>query len=523
MNIASFLPYGSYARYSIRARTFTRVLEWGPHPTLRKSPSMNSVGEREAAIAHMAESSEAVAALRQHVQEIADGAAFKGSHRSAQFLGYIVEHAIAGNFDSLKERMIGMELFGRSPSYDTSEDAIVRVTASDVRKRLLQHYGRHGTASDFRISLPIGSYVPEIVRSSESYPAHPSGNSVMGEDRAADSPQTGPAAVHEPVITAAPEPPLSNCTFPEAEHAGPQSKVRGKRWLLLAAIVAALNLAFWAFAWKHLSARAEALPVAGPPWSAFFASSHPTHFVASDPDIEAIQVLSHTRISVSDYANRRYLPQPNNLPPIVQKLCIDILHGDKASTVDTQVAVDISALARSYGRKIDVLGARDLQISNLKTDDNFIFLGSPISNPWSSVFDDQLDFRFVSADTPSGKSSGIESIRNFHPRAGESTFYLPSAKGGGTGESFAIVALVANPDQSGQVLLLAGADREGTQAAGRLVTDLPRLAAAMQMCGIAPSGPARHFELLLRVDTMAGYPTQSVVAVCHLLPGSAAR
>src|ERR1700758_5128866 len=125
--------------------------------------SMNPVGAREADIARIAESDSAVASLRQHLKEIIDGTAFNGSHRSAQFLGYIVEKSIAGDFESLKERVIGVELFGRSPSYNTGEDAIVRVTASDVRKRLLQHYGTYGTSSGLRISLPLGSYVPEIV------------------------------------------------------------------------------------------------------------------------------------------------------------------------------------------------------------------------------------------------------------------------------------------------------------------------------------------------------------------------
>lgn len=488
---------------------------------------MNSVGEREAAIAHMAASREAIAALRQHVGEIVDGAAFKGSHRSAQFLVYIVERAIAGSFDSLKERMIGMELFGRPPSYDTSEDAIVRVTASDVRKRLLQHYGRNGTASDFRISLPLGSYIPEITRASESLTPHGNDGSMPRDlgQKPADapvSPQSSIATLAEPEpdATAAPEPALA--VRPEVEAANSHGR-SGRRWLTVAVALVALNLGLWAVAWRHFAVRAEVPPVAGPPWSALFGSSRPTHLITSDPDIEGIQVLSGTVISISDYANHRYLPQHNNLPPIVEKICIDILHGDKASTADTQVAVEIAALARSYARKIDVVGARELQFSNLKTDDNFIFLGSPVSNPWFAAFNDQLDFRFVAANTPSGKSSGMEAVRDFHPRAGEPAFYLPSAKGGGTGESYAIVALVGNPDQNGQVMLLAGADREGTLAAGRLVTDLPRLSAAMQTCGISPSGPARHFELLLRVNTMADYPTQAVVAACHLLPGPAAR
>src|SRR6266700_8173855 len=129
-------------------------------------PSMNPIDAREADILKLAASETDVVLLRKHLKDIVEGSAFRGSHRSGQFLSYIVEQAITGNFESLKERVIGVELFGRSPSYDTGEDAIVRVTASDVRKRLLQHYGKYGASSEFRISLPLGSYIPEIIRDS---------------------------------------------------------------------------------------------------------------------------------------------------------------------------------------------------------------------------------------------------------------------------------------------------------------------------------------------------------------------
>ena len=69
----------------------------------------------------------------------------------------MVEKALDGDFDLLKERLIGSELFGRSPGYDTGEDAIVRVAASDLRKRLLQFYGSSNPQSRFRIDLPPGS------------------------------------------------------------------------------------------------------------------------------------------------------------------------------------------------------------------------------------------------------------------------------------------------------------------------------------------------------------------------------
>src|ERR1700761_66934 len=123
---------------------------------------MNSTAQSHPRTAKIAETPEEIAFVRQHLQEVLASAAFRGSQRSAQFLKHIVEQSIAGSFDSLKERAIGIELFGRSPSYDTGEDAIVRVTASDVRKRLLQHYGKYGSPSELRLGLPLGSYVPEV-------------------------------------------------------------------------------------------------------------------------------------------------------------------------------------------------------------------------------------------------------------------------------------------------------------------------------------------------------------------------
>src|ERR1700735_4325326 len=127
------------------------------HITVPADPRTSEIGK-------ILETESDIELFQQHLKEVIEGAAFKDSHRSGQFLKYIVDQAIACHFESLKERVIGIELFGRSPTYDTGEDAIVRVTASDVRKRLLQHYGRDGATSEFRIGLPAGGYIPEIHR-----------------------------------------------------------------------------------------------------------------------------------------------------------------------------------------------------------------------------------------------------------------------------------------------------------------------------------------------------------------------
>jgi hypothetical protein len=85
------------------------------------------------------------------------------------------------------------------------------------------------------------------------------------------------------------------------------------------------------------------------------------------------------------------------------------------------------------------------------------------------------------------------------------------------------MALVKNPDQSGQVLLLAGANEEGTEAAGKFATDLIRLSTELNKCGITPSGPVRHFEMLLHLNTMAGTPNNIDLVACHILPDPSAH
>ena len=97
---------------------------------------------------------------------------FRSSKRSQDFLRYVVEHTLTGHADMLKERTIGIEVFGRSTSYEPSDDATVRVKAGDVRKRLGLYYAEQGAHNPVRIEMPAGTYVPEF-RWSEVTPSAP--------------------------------------------------------------------------------------------------------------------------------------------------------------------------------------------------------------------------------------------------------------------------------------------------------------------------------------------------------------
>jgi len=86
---------------------------------------------------------------------------FRGSKRLSGFLRYIVIETLDnGGGAELKERLIGVHVFGRPADYDTSAEPVVRVSAGDLRKRIAQYY--HDPASDheLRIDLPVGSYHP---------------------------------------------------------------------------------------------------------------------------------------------------------------------------------------------------------------------------------------------------------------------------------------------------------------------------------------------------------------------------
>lgn len=86
---------------------------------------------------------------------------FHASKKCSRFLRHIINAAMDGRIDSLKERTLGVDVFEREPHYDTNQDPIVRGTAGEVRKRLAQYY-QDVPEGKFRFSLPAGSYVPEL-------------------------------------------------------------------------------------------------------------------------------------------------------------------------------------------------------------------------------------------------------------------------------------------------------------------------------------------------------------------------
>jgi len=98
---------------------------------------------------------------------------FRNSKRYPTLLRYIVEETLEGRGPQLKERTLGVDVFGRPGDYDTASDPIVRVTIAEIRKRIAQYYHEDAHASELRIELTPGSYIPEFLPGKHEVDATP--------------------------------------------------------------------------------------------------------------------------------------------------------------------------------------------------------------------------------------------------------------------------------------------------------------------------------------------------------------
>ena len=115
---------------------------------------------RSSATRHVAFNESERDAIREQLERMLANPLFKNSRRYPNLLRYLVERTLEGEQEQLRERTLGVEVFGREQNYDTNADPVVRATAGEIRKRIAQYYHEHGHEGDLRIDLSPGSYVP---------------------------------------------------------------------------------------------------------------------------------------------------------------------------------------------------------------------------------------------------------------------------------------------------------------------------------------------------------------------------
>lgn len=106
--------------------------------------------------------SEQAGEIRAQLERVLNSRHFRGSRRCQILLRHVTEQTLAGDTLALKERTLGINVFGRTSDYDTSQDPVVRATAAEIRKKLAQYYQEPAHEAEPRIELSPGSYVPEF-------------------------------------------------------------------------------------------------------------------------------------------------------------------------------------------------------------------------------------------------------------------------------------------------------------------------------------------------------------------------
>ena len=100
--------------------------------------------------------------LEQQLKRMELSAPFFRADQVCAFLRYIVSETAAGREKQLKQYSIAVDALGAPPDFDPDSDALVRVHAQRLRKKLEDYYAGPGAKDRVRITLSKGSYAPEI-------------------------------------------------------------------------------------------------------------------------------------------------------------------------------------------------------------------------------------------------------------------------------------------------------------------------------------------------------------------------
>lgn len=402
----------------------------------------------------------------QLTQRIVSSPCFQKAERLRSLLTYVVEESLRGNAAQLTEQHIGQAVFGKPAGYSPSEDSSVRANARLLRLRLHEYYDLYGRAEPLVLTLPKGTYVPVF--------------------------EPGAAALPDPEAASTPAPPPAPMPPPAAPS------TRGRRWIWLACGLAGLLAGYFA---GRLRPAAPAADLAPWPLSEVFASSAQTQIVISDINYGLLSILGGRLLKLDEYIGPGYPGnmQPPAVTPREKELASHLSRTSYVSYADarmTQRLIEAAGTARSG---ILIRSARDLKTREL-SDGNFLFLGSPSSNLWVSLFEDRLNF--VERKSP-GEAAYFE---NRKPAEGEQARYAGIPKTGSSGVEYASIALLPGQAQRGNVLILQGAQQEGTEAAGMLLATEQgrrRLRAAL---ALPPEGEVRnvYFEALIRSRVVGG-------------------
>ena len=99
-------------------------------------------------------------AIENQTARILASPVFSKSERMSRFLQFIVQRALDGRSEDLKEYSIALEVFDKEESFDPRIDPTVRSEARRLRSKLAEYYETAQDDDKIQIDLPKGAYAP---------------------------------------------------------------------------------------------------------------------------------------------------------------------------------------------------------------------------------------------------------------------------------------------------------------------------------------------------------------------------
>jgi len=403
------------------------------------------------------------AAVREQLERLLAHPLFSNSKRYPVLLAHTVEQTLKGNGTELKERSIGIDVFGRSPSYDANADPVVRITAGEVRKRLVQYYYDSAHDGELVIELPSGSYVPIF---------H------LPEPPQLPEPPT-PIEVAAPI--AAPSP------VPVPPHPVPR-----RRWLILAFLGGLSLAASFAIGWKirdiHNFQPPTSIdrfwePITDGTTTATYCLGEP----AKNLDVGSINSLEN--------------PPPSNPQP--EPLYFRLHLSGHLALADVITLTRTAAALETRHKAFRVLPASEASFSQLR--EGPIVLIGGFDNIWTLRVTQKLRFGFESkdgvaliVDRKSPKQTSWATAWDLH--------YQKLSR------DYAIVARIHDSTTGQPVIVAAGISEEGTEAAGEILYNPVYLDSLIAK--LPPNWEQLNMEAVIETQVIEDHPgPPSILAV----------
>ncbi len=386
-------------------------------------------------------------AIHEQLERLLSNSHFKQSRRFPSFLRFVIDQTLLGQTDMLKERTLGIEIFGREADYDTASDPIVRVTATEIRKRIAQYYQEPGHESELRLSLPAGSYIPQF--------HWPQAARENGRSETAIAPLP-PASVTAERLEVETEP------------------SRTRRWFwrpATAALLAAVVLCAGAIVLWHSAQRSPFDFF----WGPLVKSSEPVLFCVADQS-------RYSTITLRDAADpSRQTQLQDNLTAIIFD--------------DLNPIVRVAGLLQSNGKKYNVKGESATNLMDLRNGPT-VFIGA-FDNAWTLRLTAPLRYHF--ANNPEMMDfSIVDSTKPGQPGWVVNRLQQMTTN---NYRDFAIVARFTDSTTGKLAVVAAGVARGGTRVAAEYLTDPADLAQLERA-----AGNKKNMEVVLSTQIIDGEP-----------------